>query len=276
MVALAFGLALGGCSDDSGGVADAGVDLPRGADGLLRDGPAPDGLVADRGTPDLSMDLAADIRVDQPQPDLRVDQPQPDASPDVGTPDLLAPDLPAPDLPTTVAIGNGSCGSATMYPVSPGPTEDGHLAAARLTPKSYPFTVTQIRYALLPAVPSVKCDTGLAHRVEVFVAKAKAPPASPTVTHTLQNPKVVNGSVIRVITHDLIPPLTLQQGDELFVSVELRYASASSFSCLRSCWLPTAPTERDYWSNAKTAPYPWVKLSSFGVTAFYSTQALGY
>lgn len=284
-MALVFGLALGGCSDDSGGAADIGVDLARadaGVDGAASDAPASDGPAADQRLPDQGVDLAADIRVDQPQPDIRVDQPQPDlpppdvGAPDASVPDVAPPDLPQPDLPVTKLLSNGSCGSSTLYPVSPGPTEDGHLAAARLTPKSYPFTVTQIRYALLPAVPSVPCDTGLAHRVEVFVDKATAPPASPTATRTFNNPKVPNGTTFRVITHDVIPPIVLQQGDQLYVAVELRYDSASSFSCLRSCWDTTAPTDRDYWSNAKTSPYPWVKLSSFGVTAFYSTQAVGY
>ncbi|MCK5798355.1 MAG: hypothetical protein KAI47_14285, partial [Deltaproteobacteria bacterium] len=205
---------------------------------------------------------------DRGVPDVRVA--------DVRVSDLGRPDHRSPDAPKVVLLSNGVCSSTTMGPMASGAGEDGHLAASRLTPKHYPFTVTQVRYALLPG-SSLKCHTGMAHRVDIYAAGGVAPAAFPIVLRSISVNAQANGSTIRVITLDVTPPLVLTQGQQLFVAVEMRIDANSNRTCLRSCFPPSgALPGRDYWSNAASAPYPWKSLKDSGIPAVYSTQALGY
>ena len=100
--------------------------------------------------------------------------------------------------------------------------------------------------------------------------------AAPTILRSIKVARSSDGTTIKVLEHDVTPPLVLAQGDQLYVAVQMRYTAQGEQLCLRACFPASAPQDRDYWSNAKQAPYPWVELQSFGFVAFSSTQALGY
>ena len=75
--------------------------------------------------------------------------------------------------------------------VTPDKGEIGHLAAVRLTPPSYPYTVTGVRYVL---AEQKTCKSSLAHRVEIYVSNKTVPDANPTGTTTIQVPAATTGS----------------------------------------------------------------------------------
>ncbi len=139
--------------------------------------------------------------------------------------------------------------------ITPAEQEAGHLYAARLTPPSYPFEVTEVQYELMGGG---NCDSTPAHRVEVFVDSATTPPASPTIT---QLDIAATGATepIRVVTVGLPSAITLQTGEHLFVAVELVNVESS---CVATCGGATV-ADRDWWSNAVAAPYSWATLASF-------------
>jgi hypothetical protein len=149
--------------------------------------------------------------------------------------------------------------AACQWPqtLAPNPGEAGHLYAARLTPPSYPFEITEIHYELVGDDP---CDSSPAHRVEIFVDTAVAPAASPSVTQ-LDIPAAGATEPVRVVKEILPSPITLQSGEHLFVAVELVNQGSS---CLAVCE-GAAAWDRDYWSNATGAPYAWQALSDYGL-----------
>src|SRR5262245_53192961 len=67
--------------------------------------------------------------------------------------------------------------------IEPQPTEHGHWAAARLTPKSYPFSVATVRYRLFDEAMDTGCND-FEHEVALFVSPDPAPPATPTVVES--------------------------------------------------------------------------------------------
>ncbi len=139
--------------------------------------------------------------------------------------------------------------------ISPAEGEAGHLYAARLTPPSYPFEVTEVQYELMGGG---ECDSTTAHRVEVFVDSATTPSNSPTITQ-LDISATGTTEFVRVVTAQLPSPITLQTGEHLFVAVELVTIEAS---CIATCGGATV-ADRDWWSNAVAAPYSWATLASF-------------
>ncbi len=151
--------------------------------------------------------------------------------------------------------------------VAPAENEAGHLYAARLTPPSYPFLVTEVQYEL---AGGGDCDSSFAHRVEVFVDSATTPAASPTVTQ-LDIVATSGTEPVRVVTAQLPSPITLQTGEHLFVAVELVTVDTS---CIAACGGATI-TDRDWWSNATAAPYSWASMASFQLDAHARIGANG-
>jgi hypothetical protein len=148
--------------------------------------------------------------------------------------------------------------------VSPAANENGHLYAVRLTPPSYPYTVTEVVYEMFHD-GGRNCDSSRAHRVEVFVGNAATPDNNPTNPAMIDVPAVNIGNGTRVVTETLPSPLTLQMGEHLFVGVEMIAGDVDDGpTCLATCGGATV-TDRDWWSNAAAAPYNWATLSSFGI-----------
>jgi hypothetical protein len=145
--------------------------------------------------------------------------------------------------------------------------EAGHLIAARLTPPSYPYEVTEVQYELVGAAP---CDSSFGHRVEVFVGTDDAPANDPAATR-LDVPAAVTTEPVRVVQLTLPSPITLQSGEHLFVAVELVHEGTS---CIGMCD-GAGDWTRNYWSNAQSAPYSWAALSSFQLYAHARIGANG-
>lgn len=192
---------------------------------------------------------------------------------------------------TTTGTGTGTGGNATGSgggsgtvltnndatcedkSIGPAAGEEHHLAAARLTPPSYPFVVTAVRYVL--DAQTGNCDAGLAHTVDVFVDTAVAPPATPSVLRHFDNAMIAKPTQDRVVTLDLDPPVTLQSGEHLFIAVSMAGTFPDDILCVGTCAGPAYQEDRNYWSNADAPPYPWQTLGSFGLPQNYKLDAIG-
>ena len=148
--------------------------------------------------------------------------------------------------------------------------EGGHLAAARLTPGSYPFTVEGIGYNLWT---EGDCHAGLPHRVELYVSSTEQPAASPTPVRVVDMPGdgAIDGWRTRRV--DLDEAIVLQTGEHLIVAVSMT-ESAGQKLCLGSCLQPDTPNAA-YWSNAASPPYNWAELSVFGLDGDLMVVAFG-
>ena len=149
-------------------------------------------------------------------------------------------------------------GGATI----PNMGNEGHLAAVRLTPPSYPFEVTGVAYVIAHA-DGGKCNGKVAHRLELYVETAAAPSNMPTIAAQIDVPaSSAEPGNFRLIEQQLAAPITLNQGESLFVAVELAGTPAEHI-CIMNCE-GTGDDDRNYWSNATAAPYNWATLASFG------------
>jgi hypothetical protein len=287
-------------------VSDAPVSDAPVSDAPVSDAPVSDAPVSDAPSPDLGVDANADGPVsDGPRADSIADVAILDAAIDVATdmpqdmpaPDQMQPDQMQPDTMRQAVLSNPICSSSGgggdggtsgfAAPVIPGTTENGHLSTVRLTPPGYPFTVTSVRYLLMrPATtpPFNECATGIDHKVLVWAGSNVTPAATPANVQTFTSANVPDGISDRVIEHKLSTPLVLNQGEHVFIAVEMRYEPGAGplparRTCLRACWFPSVAADRDYWSNSASTPYPWVTLQSFFASGPYptvSTQAVGW
>jgi len=168
-----------------------------------------------------------------------------------------------------------SCGSSLLVP---DPGEEGHLAAARLTPAVYPFQVLYVRYLIGDGeAGSVDCDSTLAHQLTLYVSSDAAPPESPNPVYSTTIPTADPSEIGhegRVVKHDLTPPLILNEGEHLFVAIELAGVHPDVM-CLPVNDEDPYEGDRNYWSTAVAAPYGWVQLDSFGLVGSIMVSAYG-
>ncbi|MBK7863704.1 MAG: hypothetical protein IPJ65_34885 [Archangiaceae bacterium] len=174
------------------------------------------------------------------------------------------------------------------------PDEVGHWTATRLTPATYPFTVSKVAYSLV-GIQAGACDAELAHKVQVFVSRDGGLDPSPAdagaLTLTVANSngqadfaKVDGGVRGRIFTHTLASPVTLTSGQSLFVAVQMAGRAggpddAGITTCLATC-RPAGDagvkSNIDFWSNSATEPYPWADLvGDFGFTQYNTIRAIG-
>ena len=151
------------------------------------------------------------------------------------------------------------------------PENGGHRAAVRLTPPATPFTVVSVRWVL--AGGGDQCANGLAHRTEVWVEPAVAPAASPDVLAFVETEASAGEPGPRVFELTLADPIVLNDGDSLYVSVEMVVADAELI-CFAACG-DEFEEDRNYWSNATAAPYDWAALATFGVDLQLDASAVG-
>jgi hypothetical protein len=171
--------------------------------------------------------------------------------------------------PPAVVLTNNdaTCGVGGIEPL---PEEYGHRAAGRLTPPSYPFEVNTVRYRMIDNMMPTGC-IDLAHDVFVFAATGTTPPAAPVPHETITVP---TGSIVGGwVELSLTTPLVLQTGESLFIAVEMQGLGDNEYMCLGTCSGPGFDTGRNFWSNAASAPYPWVTLESFGFLRNYQMEA---
>jgi hypothetical protein len=167
-----------------------------------------------------------------------------------------------------------SCGSVTM--IMADATDPPFLLAARLTPKSYPFTVSGVRYFLSGSAQQ-GCDNGLAHDVVVFVGTQTTPPASPTVSETIKVPAKAGDKGTRMVNLALTTPLTLKSGEHLFVAPLVTYdTSASGSICLQLC-SESATGDASFTNDTgATVPYTWTSFKTKQWSGDLLTAALGF
>jgi hypothetical protein len=173
--------------------------------------------------------------------------------------------------PNTVVTNSDSTCNWLSWSADEG--EENHLAAARLTPPSYPFVIVFVRYTLLGYLE--QCDPGLAHGVDVFVGSDVAPPATPTVIQHIDVAMTNNDEQQRVMLHELSTPLTLNEGEHIFVAVRMTGTNPQPLLCVQSCSGPAYQQDRNYWSNAVAPPYPWTMLGRFTGRNF-AFEAIGH
>jgi hypothetical protein len=168
----------------------------------------------------------------------------------------------------------------TIWPLLP--DEASHLAAARLTPATYPFHVTKIGYDLAVTSESDNCDALLAHKVALYVTDAAAPTPMPstdaTLVATIDVPAetTVTGDV-RTIDLTLDTPIDLTTGQHLYVAVEMAANDDLSKSlCIEACSEGGGTSGVNFWSNANAEPYSWADMvDDFGFGADYTIRATG-
>jgi len=150
------------------------------------------------------------------------------------------------------------------------PREAGHLAAGALTPPRYPFTVASIAYLL--ATDSVRCESTLAHHVELYVAPTATPPNDPTTAISTTSIDVAASAAAtamttgdRGVTLTLDPAITLGDGQVLVVAIALAVNGDGSKSlCVASCTDEVSMVGQNWWSNAAAPPFAWTDLKHFG------------
>ena len=186
-----------------------------------------DPVGADSGVPDAAPDIVA--------PDVGQDTGSPDAGVSETTPDTAVVDAGTPDGSNLTLLSNETC-KTDKASIIPDAKEYGHLFAARLTPKAYPFTVTNIRYTLSQGKD--KCSNVIAHRVEIYVSSKTAPDNSPTIKATIKVPATTVTSGSRLVALKLAAPIKLQTGEHIYIAVEMATDTSGKVICLARAGQP--------------------------------------
>jgi len=204
--------------------------------------------------------------LDAAVPDAQIDAALVDAGTD-------APAVDAGLVRLSIISAAATCGPDTA--VFPAPGEEGMYYAVRLTPPAYPFVVTAIEYEI-DANPGagVNCLASLAHSVQVFTATTVAPPTTPTVLEEIDVPADPSIVSDRAVHADLTTPITLDTGEDLFVSLKMT-GLTPDILCVKTCVDPDPDFDRNYWSNATMAPFSWARLHTFGLDDDARIEALG-
>ncbi len=153
--------------------------------------------------------------------------------------------------------------------------EEGQLAAARLTPPHWPFSVDKVVYQLLHGdQDGVQCNAEYPHRLELFTAEGPAPAAEPADVLVMVTEEDDVQGTERIVVVEIDPPITIEQDEDLFVAVELT-GNYPEVGCLSMCTDGVTHDDRNYWSNATEAPYSWAELSGYGVMGNLVVVAYG-
>lgn len=242
----------------------------------------PAGTVGDEGDNDAAHDGgAADVAPGAS--DIGADAVPRDAQPtDLRPPDAMLDGSAEPDAalaPTTLenVAPLGPCENPRrVYPLLP--DEAGHWALERLVPTTTPAIIDRIQYQLLgtDADEGPHCRSGLPHRIQVFVAPDGPPPQRPSRLEQYRSfATTLDEGGLQAYDLPLDPPVTIREGDALFVALEMVADLKSGTSiCIGAC--QASVPERSYWSNAVEEPYPWGDLvEDFGLADNYTIRALG-
>lgn len=171
--------------------------------------------------------------------------------------------------PTMLGVGATCWDDGDHGLVEPSPGEEGHHAAARLTPPSWPFTVEAVGYHL---GSQGACANGLAHSVGIFVG-SDTPAAAPQLAETFMvsaAPPVGGWKLRRLV---LPEPIELAEGEHLYVSIEMA-GDAQGHLCVGMCNLGDTAGAA-WWSNAVDEPFSWAELSDFGIDGDLMVMAFG-
>ncbi len=219
---------------------------------------------------DAQADAAADADVDA-EPEASVDAGSDgsidagvDAEVDAGALVLVAND-PRQTCPNYFTMGPGTPGFGTRW-------------AARLTPKTYPFTIESVYY-FVKGQP-VAGDESVPHKVELF-AGGNPPPASPALldSWTATATTVAAGEPIKV-EHTLAVPVVIAAGD-FYLSLEMAGIDSSpkSIAVSNCAWQDPGPqpnhNSRHWYTLVKDPPFTWYSWK-FGGTNVNQTTDLRF
>ncbi len=180
------------------------------------------------------------------------------------------------DPPDETVLTNNPDGCPCEGLLMPSAGEEGQLAGIKLIPGQWPYRVDSVAYTLSGVADKktgILCQSGLAHRIEVFKASSATPPAEPEQVTVIDVAEEA-ASERRVVVGALEKSLVLEEGEYLFVGVELPGAHPE-VSCLVLCQEVVEYPDRNYWSNATEAPYDWTQLSTWGIPGNIALEASG-
>jgi hypothetical protein len=110
--------------------------------------------------------------------------------------------------------------------------------------------------------------------VEVWASSDIKPAATPTDVQVMQvaaTDHQENDQWVEVILNS---PLRLEKGEYLFVGIEMA-GSHPDVACMLMCLEVDEFADRNYWSNATSAPYSWAKLSTYAIPGNIVLEAYG-
>jgi hypothetical protein len=173
----------------------------------------------------------------------------------------------------------GRCTPSSLMVIQPYPEEHQHWGASRLTPSEYPFEVDAIQIELEHTPDTTGCRANSPRTVRVLKATGATPPATPSSapgvqTYNLTGRADVIGWFIR---KQLDTPITLNEGESLFVIVQVE-ASSSGKTCFKSC-ADGFQEEHNWWSNRSIEPFPaWGDIGEapFNLRQNYLIEAYDY
>lgn len=156
--------------------------------------------------------------------------------------------------------------------IAPAYGEEGHWIASRIQPPVYPFTVDEITYTSL-YFPGQGCSPEFEHFVQIW-ADGPAPISDPILHDELTVPMGTSSTVNRQFVHNLSNPITLQQDEYLYVSIQLM-GWYPYVSCLQTCEDNDSLPEYTWWSHAIMSPFSWTNLDIWGINASLDVRVDG-
>ncbi|MCA9297614.1 MAG: hypothetical protein KDA28_01030, partial [Phycisphaerales bacterium] len=151
--------------------------------------------------------------------------------------------------------------------LSPGPGEEGHWVAGRITPDVTPFDLYQVKTHVWQ---TTGCDATQSFEMAVYVESDIAPPATPTPVATWTHPAITTPGN-RELAGVLPSMVTVQPGEHVYVALQLPSQSACVVTCPDN-----THTDRDYWSNSASTPFAWTTFESFGINDDLLVEADGF
>jgi hypothetical protein len=157
------------------------------------------------------------------------------------------------------------------------PTDTAFMVAARIVPKTYPFTLVGLRYTLQgPGSKTAECDTGLAHRAEVHVNDQSTPSPTPTVLESFSMSATTSTKEPRQVRLALAAPVQVKAGEAIYVTVEVVRDGSKSL-CTDACADDSATGAKSYIDvDSDQPPYVWESFESMQWGGDLSFAALGY
>ena len=171
-------------------------------------------------------------------------------------------------LASTVTLTNNPHACTDTYETHPLVGEEDNLAAAKLTPPSYPATVTAVSWRLAHGTYGTDpafCDAGLAYEVLVFKGYGTTPPSTPTILETITVAAASLPSYDETYTFSqtLSSPITLNTGEKLYVAVRMTGDPEEDVVCVSLCKNTDWRRKLNFWSNSADAPYPWSAMEDY-------------
>ena len=112
--------------------------------------------------------------------------------------------------------------------------------------------------------------------MEAYVVTDTTPPSTPAPVVSIEVSEEADAPIDRVMTLELSDPITLSDGEHLYVVVQMVGVPDAEHLCVVGCDNPAAEPDRNWWSNGTAPPYDWATLHSFGLDFNAEIWAAGY